>query len=142
MNETTPPPAKPGADPAASNGDTLALNDIHAVVTSPALAGNAGETLAAIAEILARTGRSPYPSRAIAATVEDGQHGVPVARIDAEGTIVTIGPDPAGPGIRIDITPGDPADEAALVIAIGDRLIHRARPTGLRLVPHREEDRS
>jgi len=132
MNETTPPPAKPGADPAASNGDTLALNDIHAVVTSPALAGNAGETLAAIAEILARTGRSPYPSRVITATVEDGPHGIPVAFTDAEGTIITIGQDPAGPGIRIDIAPRDPADEAALVIAVGDHVIHRPRPAGPR----------
>ena len=142
MNETAPPPAGPVVDEAATYDDTLALNDIHAVLTSPGLAGSTGETLAAIAEILTRTGRSPYPSRVITATVEDGEHGIPVACIDAEGTTVTIGQNPAGPGIRTDVTPRDSDDEAALIIAIGDRLIHRARQAGLHIVPHREGGQS
>jgi hypothetical protein len=114
--------------------DTLALNDIHAVLTSPTLTGSPGDALQAIADILARTGRSPYPSRIITATVEDGPHGIPVACIDAEGTIVTVGQDPSGPGIRIDVSPRDPIDEASLVIAIGDKVIRRAHSAGLRPV--------
>jgi hypothetical protein len=66
--------------------------------------------------------------------VEDGPYGIPVACIDAEGTIVTVGQDPSGPGIRIDLAPRDPADEAALVIAITDKVIRRAHSAGLRPV--------
>jgi hypothetical protein len=142
MNETTAPPPGPASGGTTRYDDTLALNDIHAVLTSPTLAEGAGNALQAIAEILTRTGRSPYPSRIITATIEDGPHGVPAACIDAEGTIVTVGQDSGGPGIRIDVTPRDPADDAALVIAVGDRVIHRARPTGLRPVPHRDGGRS
>jgi hypothetical protein len=143
MSKTTDVPPGPHADRAAQHDDTLAMNDIHAVLTSPSLADDGvGSALQAIMEILARTGRSPYPSRIITATVEDGPHGIPVACIDAEGTIVTIGQDPAGPGIRIDVTPRDSDDEAALVIAIGGRLIHGARQAGLHLVPHREGGQS
>ena len=143
MSKTTGIPPGPHADRAAQHDDTLAMNDIHAVLTSPSLADDGADSaLEAIAEILARTGRSPYPSRIITATVEDGPHGIPVACIDAEGTIVTVGPDPAGPGIRIDITPRDPADEAALVIAVGDRIIHRTRPIGVHSVPRHDEGQS
>jgi hypothetical protein len=115
MSKTTAPPPGPPARRATPYDDTLALNDIHAVLTSPSLTNAVEDALQAIAEILARTGRNPYPSRIIAATVEDGPHGVPVACIDCEGTIVTVGQDPSGPGIRIDIAPRDSADEAALV---------------------------
>jgi hypothetical protein len=118
------------------------MNDIHALLTSPSLAEGAGNTLQAIAEILARTGRSPYPSRIITATVDDDPHGMPVACIDAEGTAVTIGQDPGGPGIRIDVTPRDSDDETALVIAVGDKVIHRASANGLRSVPHRSGEQS
>jgi hypothetical protein len=134
MDKTTPHSPGPHADRAAQHDDTLAMNDIHAVLTSPSLTGDSGDALQAIADILARTGRSPYPSRIITATVEDGPHGIPLACVDAEGTIVTVSQDPAGPGIRIDIAPRDPADEAALVIAVSDRIIHRTRPAGLRSI--------
>ena len=143
MSKTTDVPPGPHADRAAQHDDTLAMNDIHAILTSPSLADDgAGSALQAIAEILARTGRSPYPSRVITASVEDGPHSIPVACIDAEGTVVTVGQDPVGPGIRIDVAPRDPADEAALVIAVGDRIIHRSRPVGLHSVPHRNEGQS
>lgn len=142
MNETTPPSSGPAAARAFRYDDTLAMNDVHALLTSPSLTEDARNALQAIAEILARTGRSPYPSRIITATVEDSQHGMPVACIDSEGTIVTIGQDPGGPGIRIDITPRDPADEAALVIAVGDKVIHRASADGLRSGLHRNGDQS
>ena len=131
MSETTAPCPGPLAGRATPYNDTLALNDIHAVLTSPSLTDAVEEALQAITEILARTGRSPYPSRIITATVEDSPHGIPVACIDSEGTIVTVGQDPNGPGIRIDVVPRDPIDEAALVIAIGDKIIRRAHSTGL-----------
>jgi hypothetical protein len=138
MSKTTDVPPGPHADRAAQHDDTLAMNDIHAVLTSPSLADDGPDSaLQAIAEILTRTGRSPYPSRIITATVEDGPHGIPLACVDAEGTIVTVGQDPSGPGIRIDIAPRDPADEAALVIAIGPKVIHRARRGELRTISRR-----
>ena len=143
MSKTTDVPPGPHADRAAQHDDTLAMNDIHAILTSPSLADDgAGSALQAIAEILARTGRSPYPSRVITASVEDGPCGIPVACVDAEGTIVTVGQDPNGPGIRIDVAPRDAADEAALVIAVGDKVIHRARAVGLRSVSLRSEGQS
>jgi hypothetical protein len=142
MSETTAPPPGPPAGRETPYDDTLALNDIHAVLTSPSLTDAVDDALHAIAEILARTGRSPYPSRIITATVEDGPLGIPVACIDSEGTIVTVCQDPNGPGIRIDITPRDPADEAAVVIAVGDKVVHRANPAGLHLVPHRNGGQS
>jgi hypothetical protein len=132
MSKTTTPPTGRRTALGPQLDDTLALNDIHAVLTSPSLTGSPADALQAVADIVARTGRSPYPSRIITATIEDGPHGIPVACIDAEATIVTVGPDPGGPGIRIDIAPRDPADEAALVIAVGDTVIHRARSTGPR----------
>jgi hypothetical protein len=136
MTETTAPTS--GSDTDGTNGydDTLAMNDIHAVLTSPSLTEAAGDALQAIAEILARTGRSLYHSRIITATVEDGPHGIPAACIDSEGTIVIIRQDPNGPGIRMDVSPRDPADEAALVIVVGDRVIHRACPASLQPVRH------
>jgi len=131
MSQTTPP-AGSSTRGASRYDDTLALNDIHAVITSPTLTDAAMDALQAITQIVVRTGRNPYPSRIMSATVEDGPHGIPVACIDAEGTIITIGQDPAGPGIRIDVTPRDPADEAALVIAVSDRIVNRALLPGLR----------
>ena len=130
MTDTTAP--APGSGTGGTNGydDTLAMNDIHAVLTSPSLTEAAGDALQAIAEILARTGRSPYPSRIITATVEDGPYGIPVACVESEGTVVTVGQDPNGPGIRIDATPRDADDKAALVIVVSDRVVNRAGPAG------------
>jgi len=128
MTDTTAPASGSTADGTKRYDDTLAMNDIHAVLTSPSLTGAGGDALQAIAEILARTGRSPHPSRVITATVEDGPHGIPVACVESEGTVVTVGQDPSGPGIRIDVALRDADDEAALVIVVGDRVVHRACP--------------
>jgi len=130
MSETTAPCPGPLAGRATPYNDTLALNDIHAVLTSPSLTDAVEEALQAITEILARTGRSPYPSRIITATVEDGPYGIPVACVESEGTVVTVGQDPNGPGIRIDATPRDADDKAALVIVVSDRVVNRAGPAG------------
>jgi hypothetical protein len=142
MTQTTAP--APESDTDGTNGydDTLAMNDIHGVLTSPSLTEAAGDALQAIAEILVRTGRSPYPSLIITATAYDDPHGIPVACVDSEGTIVTVVQDPSGPGIRIDVFPRDPADEAALVIVVGDRVFHRICPASLRPVPHRDGGQS
>ena len=128
MSQTTAPSPGPDAD---RYSDTLALNDIYAVLTSPSLNGANGETLQAVADILVRSGRNPHPSRIITATVEEGKHGIHVAWVDSEGTIVTVGQDPGGPGIRIDVKPRDPIDEAALVVAIDGKVIRRAQPGDL-----------
>jgi len=142
MTDTTAP--APGSGTGGTNGydDTLAMNDIHAALTSPSLTEAAGDALQAIADILARTGRSPYLSRIITATVEHGPHGIPVACVESEGTVVTVGQDPSGPGIRIDVAPRDAADEAALVIVVGDRVIHHGRGASLRPVPPRDGGQS
>jgi hypothetical protein len=142
MSETTTPSSGPGSDRATRYDDTLALDDIHAVLTSPSLKGASDEALQAVTDILVRTGRSPYPSRIITATVEDGPHGIPVACVESEGTVVTVGQDPSSPGIRIDVAPRDADDEAALVIVVGDRVIHRSRPASPWPVRHRDGGQS
>ena len=142
MTETTAPASGSAPDETKPYDDTLAINDIHAVLTSPGLTGAAEDALRAIGDIIARTGRSPYPSRIIIATVEDSPHGVPVACVDSEGTVVNVGQDPNGPGIRIDVSPRDPAEEAALVIVVGGRVILRACRASFRSVPPRDGGQS
>lgn len=122
--------------PAAAYGDTEAMNDIHAILTLPGTLTPA-EQLQAIADFTTRTGRIPHPARHLTATIEEGAHGMPVARFDAEGTEVFITQCPDSPGIRIDISPRDPADEAALIVTVAGRTIRRARPAGVRPVASR-----
>ena len=127
---TPEPPPAPHGDNTSHNTDTLALNDIHAILTTPAPPPPA-DALQDITAVLARTGRLLFPSRLITAATGPDPHGLPVARIDAEGTTITIGQVPNAPGLQITITPRDKADEDALLIALATlsrSLLRRARP--------------
>ena len=110
--------ASPGM--AAGHDDTQALNDIHAMLTSPARPAPGG-ALRNIASILARPGRPPWPSRIIIAFAGDDAHGMPAARIDPDRTQVLIMPN--GPGLLIHLTPRDQVDAEALKISLAGPVI-------------------
>jgi hypothetical protein len=86
----------------ATYGDTAAIDDIHALLTSD-IAPRGAEALACIAEILARTGRTLAPARHISADVAVDDEGLPVGHIDVGGTHVYVGQDPGSPGIWVRI---------------------------------------
>jgi hypothetical protein len=111
--------------PATPYSDTGALNDIHALLTSPLAPA---DVLADVAAILSRAGRPLVPPRVITATVADDPRGMPVARIEAEGTTICISQAQNDSGLSIHITPRNAADEAALTIAVAGTVIRRPRP--------------
>jgi hypothetical protein len=87
--------------PAPAYTDRTAMNDIHVLLTSPL--GQDG-ALEAIAEIIARTGRPVTAGRDIEVTADQTSLGWPVIHAASDGTTVTIRQDPAGPGLRVEIT--------------------------------------
>jgi hypothetical protein len=128
---------RPRVTAAAGYGDTDAMNDIHALLTGAA--GLADRDVAeAVAEIVSRTGRSLARARAITAEVTDDGHGMPVAQVDADGTVVLIGQNPDGHGVLVLITTRDAAERDVLVIAVDGTAIDRS-PAALPL--HRNERR-
>ena len=127
MNNTSPPAAQLRPGMCGVYTDTAAMNDIHAVITSRA--GAATAALECIAEILVRSGRLMAPARHITATVDDDEHGLPVARIDGDGTYVTMGQDPGGPGLRIQIRTFNDDERTALVIELDGVVLGRDSST-------------
>jgi len=111
--------------PAARYGDTQAVNDIHALLTTPA-GLTADEVAAAVSDIIARTGRSLARARMILAEVAEDTYGMPVARVDADGTVTLVSQDPHGPGVLIRVTTSDAAEAAGLVITVDGRPVSRS----------------
>jgi hypothetical protein len=91
------------------------MNDIHALLTGSG-ALTTDEVAASAAEIVTRSGRSLAPARVITADAADDEHGMAVARVDADGTVVLVSQDPGGPGVRIQVSTRDAAGEDPLVI--------------------------
>ena len=101
-------------DPGPAYTDNDAINDIHVLLTSPL--GQDG-ALEAIAEILARTGRPMTAGRDIEISTAETSLGWPIVRAVSAGTAVTIRQDPAGPGLRVEITTGGEAgDDLAVTL--------------------------
>ena len=129
MNNTSPPVARLRPGMRGGYTGTAAMNDIHAVITSRV--GAATAALECIAEIRIRSGRLMAPARHITATVDD-EHGLPVARIDGDGTYVTIGQDQADPGLRTRIRTCNDGERAALIVELDGVVFGRgssARPS-------------
>jgi hypothetical protein len=131
MSDTLAPvvPIRPGLT--ARYGDTQAMNDIHALLTG-AVRLTGDEAAACVAEIVARILRRLDPARTVTAEMTSDRHGTPVARVDANGTIVLVGQDPDGPGALVQVSTRDPAEAAGLVITVDGRPVDRSpvRPAG------------
>jgi hypothetical protein len=106
----------PDTGPAYTDHD--AVNDIHVLLTSPLGQDGAVE---AIAEILARTGRPMTAGRDIEVITAETSLGWPVVRAVSAGTAVTIRQDPAGPGLRVDITTAPGQGDADLAVTLDSR---------------------
>src|SRR5438270_4332154 len=82
--------------------DTHAMNDIHALVARTGLV--ASDELAAIGEIIERTGRTMIAGRDIDVTTTQTALGWPVITISSGGIAIIIRQEPMGTGLRADIT--------------------------------------
>ena len=119
-------PIRPGRT--AGYDEIQAVNDIHALLTAPGRL-TPDEVAAAVSDIIARTGRSLTRARMILAEVTENSHGMPVARVDAEGTVAVVSQDPDGPGVLIRVTTSDAAESAGLVITVDGRLVKHGDPS-------------
>ena len=101
--------------------DTDAVNDIHAIVTTPSLSLTA---LAEVADVVTRTGRPLVPVRDIETSQTETALGWPVACTQAGDTAVYVRQDPAGPGLRVEITTKTAAEAAALTVTLDGSTVH------------------
>jgi len=83
-----------------------------------------------VAQILARTGRVLVRGRDIEVSTTETTLGWPVARVDSGETTVTVRQEPAGPGLRIEITTSTPAERDALAVTLDGCPLHPAGPPG------------
>ncbi len=127
MTDSVITPLRPRGQPRYP--DTAALNDIHALLTTAS--GDADRALLGdVAAILARSGRPMVRSRDIEADVSESAIGLSVARVAAGDTTVTVRQDPAGPGLRIEITTRTSAERDLLTVTLDDQCLHHAHPPG------------
>jgi len=109
-------------------GDSAALNDIHALLTT--CSDPDRDVLACVGLILARTGRPMVRVRHIEVRVSETTAGRPAAHVEAEDTTVTVRQDPAGTGLLIEITTATAAERDALAVTLDGRPMHPAAPGG------------
>ena len=126
MTDQVVVPLRPRARPGYT--DTVALNDIHALLTSTE-PGDA--TLDDIAVILTRTGRAMIAARDIEITTTETALGWPVACAQAGDTSVYIRQEPAGTGLLIEITTKTAEEHDALTVTLDGHRLHPPWPTGL-----------
>jgi hypothetical protein len=104
--------------------DTAALNDIHAILTTPDLGQGA---LADIAEVVARTGRPLVAARDIEISATETALGWPVACAQTGDATVYVRQEPAGPGLRVEITTKTDAEAGALTVTLDGATLHPAQ---------------
>jgi hypothetical protein len=126
MSDQVVVPLRPKSRPGYT--DTTALNDIHALLTTPASAGEA--TLADVGVILARAGRPMVAARDIEITTTETALGWPVACAQAGDTSVFIRQDPAGTGLLIEICTKTAAEHDALTVVLDGHPLHPPRRSG------------
>jgi hypothetical protein len=101
--------------------DTAALNDIHAILTTP----DSGQaSLAEIADVVARTGRPLVAIRDIEISTTETALGWPVACAQSGDTAVYVRQQPAGTGLRVEITTGTDAEERAVTVILDGAILH------------------
>lgn len=118
MADATVIPIRPAGAPGYT--DTVALNDIHALLTTGS-DDDAG-LLSDVAAILTRTGRAMIAYRDIEVAAAESATGRPVALVRSAGTVITIGQDQAGSGLLVLIAPADADRDRITVTLSGDRL--------------------
>ncbi len=91
-------------------------DDLHALITRPG--GPGGDVVADITEILARTGRPVITGRDIEVTTTQTSVGWPVINITSGHAAVIVRQDPAGPGLRVEITASTPDELGNLAITV------------------------
>ncbi len=109
--------------PRAGSGytDTVALNDIHALLTTQD-PGDA--TLSDIALILARTGRPMVAARDIEITTTETALGWPVACAQSGDACVFVRQAPAGSSLLIEICTKSAAEHDALTVTLDGATLH------------------
>ena len=105
--------------------DTLALNDIHALLTTQD-PGDA--TLADIAQILTRTGRPVIAVRDIEITITETPTGRPTACAHSGDTSVFVRQAPTGPGLLVEITTKTSAERDDLTVTLDGHPVYPHRP--------------
>jgi hypothetical protein len=107
--------------PALPYSDTAALNDIHAILTTP----DPGQAaLADIAEVVARTGRPLVAARDIEISTTETALGWPVACAQAGDATVYVRQESTGPGLRVEITTKTDAEVGALTVTLDGATLH------------------
>ena len=113
--------------PAPPYSDTAALNDIHAILTTP----DPGQaSLAEIADVVARTGRPLVAARDIEVSATETALGWPVSCTQAGDTAVYVRQEPAGPGLRVEITTETDAEAHALTVTLDGATLHPSTQIG------------
>jgi hypothetical protein len=101
--------------------DTTALNDIHTILTTP----DPGlSVLADIAEIVARTGRPLVAARDIEISTTETALGWPVACTQAGDATIYVRQEPAGSGLRVEITTKTDAEAGVLIVTLDGTTLH------------------
>ena len=107
--------------------DSLALNDIHALLTTQ----DPGEaTLADIAQILTRSGRPMIAARDIEITITETPAGRTMACAYSGDISVLVRQAPAGPGLLVEITTRTSAERDDLTVTVDGHTIYPHRPVG------------
>ena len=113
--------------PAPLYGDTAALNDIHAILTTP----DPGQaSLAEIADVVTRTGRPLVAARDIEVSATETALGWPVACAQSGDTAVYVRQEPAGTGLRVEITTETDAEVRALTVTLDGATLHPSTRIG------------
>jgi hypothetical protein len=105
--------------------DTLALNDIHALLTT----GEPGSaTLADVALILARAGRPLVAARDIEVTATETSLGRPVACVQSGDTSVFVRQETGTTVLLIEVCTKTLAERDALTITLDGQILHPGGP--------------
>jgi hypothetical protein len=123
MPDRTVTPLRPRT--ASGYTDTLALNDIHALLTTQ---DPADVTLSDIAQIVTRTGRPMIAARDIEITITDTPTGRPMACAHSGDSSVFIRQASDGPGLLVEITARTATERDALTVTLDGGTLYPNHP--------------
>ena len=119
MTDSIPavPLSAPGRSP---YGDTQAMDDVQALVTSPGRP-KGEDAVDEVTEIVRRTGRSTATPRLMTVHQDTGRNGLPCVFISAEGTAIRVSQDPGTGALRITLMVLNTLDEQHLQVEADGR---------------------